>query len=145
MAAASSMQAGSLPKTWHAGGVLARPQLQQGEGLFILIAQGLGADHLRDGQPRAQLPADGAEGQVRHPRHGGQHQLGINIDGTDLQSDHLISEKSSNILFYHKKSLLAKPLKYDMMDKTHNAHDIFVVAADLCGHGSHPKRREPPC
>ena len=40
---------------------------------------------------------------------------------------------SYNVLFYHKKSLLAKPLKYDMMDKTHNAHDIFVVAADLCG------------
>ncbi len=56
------------------------------------------------------------------------------VDGTDLQSDHPISKESSNILFYHRKSPLAKPLKYDMMDKTRNAHDIFVVAADLCGH-----------
>ncbi|MBS4881327.1 MAG: hypothetical protein KH138_13710, partial [Firmicutes bacterium] len=47
--------------------------------------------------------------------------------------------------FFLSHIIVTPALKYDMMDKTHNAHDIFVVAADLCGHGSHPKRREPPC
>ena len=56
------------------GGVLPLPQLQQGHGLFVLKAQGLGADHLRAGQPRPLLPADSPEGRIRHPRHGGQGQ-----------------------------------------------------------------------
>ena len=69
----------------HPAGVLLRAQLHEGEGLFILIAQGFGADHLGDGVGRPQLPADGAEGQVGDPRHGGQHQGRGDMDRTDPQ------------------------------------------------------------
>ena len=41
----------------HRRRVLPLAQLQQGKGFFVLIAQGLGADHLRHGVPRPQLPA----------------------------------------------------------------------------------------
>ena len=64
-------------KDLDGGGPFPRPQLQQGGGLFIPIAQGLGADHLSDGVAAGQLPAHGAEGQVGHPGHGGQGDLGI--------------------------------------------------------------------
>ncbi len=65
------------------GGVLPLPQLQQGDGLFVLVAQGLGADHLRAGEPRPLLPADGAEGHVGHPRHGGQGQGRFDFDSSN--------------------------------------------------------------
>ena len=65
------------------GGVLPLPQLEQGNRLFILVAQGLGADHLSTGQARPLLPADGAEGHVGDPGHGGQSQGRFNVDSSD--------------------------------------------------------------
>ena len=44
------------------GGVLPFPQLEQRQGLLILITQGLGGHHLGNGIARPQLPADGTEG-----------------------------------------------------------------------------------
>ena len=44
------------------GGVLPFPQLEQRQGLLILITQGLGGHHLGNGIARPQFPADGAEG-----------------------------------------------------------------------------------
>ena len=68
------------------GGVLPLAQLQQGEGLSVLIAEGLGGDHLSDGVARPQLPADSAEGKVGDPRHGGQHQGGRDIHTADFHT-----------------------------------------------------------
>ena len=59
----------------HRRRVLPLAQLQQGKGFFVLIAQGLGADHLRHGVPRPQLPAHRPEAQVGHSGHGRQSQL----------------------------------------------------------------------
>ena len=74
-----------------AGRVLPGGQLQQAPAFFVLIAQGLGADHLRDRQARPQLPADQPEGQVRHPRHGGQHQPRGNFHRSDFHAAALLS------------------------------------------------------
>ena len=60
------------------GGVLPLPQLEQGNGLFILKAQGLGTDHFGTGQPCPLLPADGAERQVCHPA------MGASASGTSI-------------------------------------------------------------
>ena len=66
------MQTGSLPEDLGGGGMLAIPQLEQGDGL-LLITQGLGADHLyRSGA--APSPADGAEGHISDPSHRAQGQ-----------------------------------------------------------------------
>ena len=59
---------------------------QQGAGLLILIAQGLGRDHLRRGQPSARPAADVPKGRVRHPRHGGEEEAGGNRYFTYLHS-----------------------------------------------------------
>src|SRR5699024_4533328 len=59
------------------------PQLQEGNGLLVLKAQGLGADHLGAGEPRPLLPADGAEGHVGDPRHRGQGQGRFDFDSSN--------------------------------------------------------------
>ena len=56
----------------HRGGMLPLRQVAESFGLFVPVAQGAGGDHLRGGQGGALLPAEGAEGEIRHPRHGGQ-------------------------------------------------------------------------
>ena len=61
-------------------GVLSLAQGEEGGGLFISIAQGLGADHLGDGVTAGQLPAYGAEGHVGDPRHGSQHDFGVQFN-----------------------------------------------------------------
>ena len=57
---------------------------QQGEGLLVVVAQGLGGDQLRDGIARPQLCADLAESGVCDTGHGGQRQAGGNVHGSDL-------------------------------------------------------------
>ena len=52
-----------------------------------------------------QLTADDAEGQVCDPRHGGQDQLGVDGDRSDLQRDHLISNHKNS-----KQNILAQRL-----------------------------------
>ena len=64
--------------------MLPSPQGQQGGGFFIAVAQGLGADHLRDRVAAGQLPADRAEGQVGHPGHRRQDELGVKRYVADL-------------------------------------------------------------
>ena len=49
-------------KDLHACWMLVFPQPHQGQGLLVLVAQGLGAHHLRYGIARPQLPADGPKG-----------------------------------------------------------------------------------
>ena len=66
------------------GGVLPGEELEKALGLAVLIAQRLGAHHLRDGQSRAHLRADLAEGQVGDACHGGQRQAGRNGDIADF-------------------------------------------------------------
>ena len=66
-------------------GVLLFPHLEQGNGLFILIAQSFGADHLGAGQPRPLLPADGPKSQVSHPGHGPQSQGRFDFNSSDGQ------------------------------------------------------------
>ena len=66
-------------------------QSQQGPGLFVLIAQGLGADHFRAGQPGALLPAQQPEGPVGDPGHRGQGQGRFNDNGSDLDHGDLLS------------------------------------------------------
>ena len=78
----------------HPGRMLPRPQTQQTAGLAVLIAQGLGADHLGDGKPCPQLPADLAEGQIGDPGHRGQDQPGIHMDAADV---HGVSSLSGDI------------------------------------------------
>ena len=56
-------------------GMFPLPQLEQRDGLLVLIAQGLGADHLGNGVPGAQLPADGTEGHIGHTCHGRKTQF----------------------------------------------------------------------
>lgn len=68
-------------------------QLEQGDRLFILIAQSLGADHLGAGQSRPLLPADGTERQVCHPRHRGQRQRDMDLDSSDFNHGDLLEIK----------------------------------------------------
>ena len=49
--------AGIAAKKLDGGGVLVLRQLHQGNGFFVLVAKGLGADHLGDGIARAHMPA----------------------------------------------------------------------------------------
>ena len=63
--------------------MLLRPQLHQRDGLLVLIAQSLGADHLCEGIARPQLPADRPKGDVRDPGHWGQDEGGGNGYGSD--------------------------------------------------------------
>ena len=56
----------------HGEGLLLRKSVEQGFGLLVPIDKGPGGDHLRGGQRRALLPAEAAEGEIRHPRHGRQ-------------------------------------------------------------------------
>ena len=65
--------------------MLAIPQLEQGDGLLILITQGLGADHLCTGQGGALLPADGAEGHISDPGHRAQGQRRFDGDASNGQ------------------------------------------------------------
>ena len=58
----------------HAAGVFFRGDEQQLTAFFVLIKQGLGADHLGIASRRALLAADGAEGRVGDPGHGAQQQ-----------------------------------------------------------------------
>ena len=67
----------------HCRRVLPGKLLEQGQGLLVVVAQGLGGDELRDGISRPQFRADLAEGDVRDPGHGRQSQLGMNFDRTD--------------------------------------------------------------
>ena len=80
------------------GGGLLLPHLQQGDGLFVLITQGLGADHLGAGQPRPLLPADGAEGHVRHPSHGTQGQGRFNLDSSNGDHSYLAKKDFSHCI-----------------------------------------------
>ena len=66
------------------GGTLVVRQLQKTAALFVLIAQGLGADQLGAAHVGAQLPADLAEGHVRDARHRRQIQFSVNSDVSDL-------------------------------------------------------------
>ena len=68
---------GVIAEDLHGRRVLPRELLEEGEGLFVVIAQRLGGDQLRAGKARAHLGADLAESNVRHPCHGGKRQLGI--------------------------------------------------------------------
>ena len=65
------------------GGMLPGELGQQGEGLFVMVAQGLGGDELRAGQARAQFRTDLAEGHVRDAGHGCQGQPGIDFNIAD--------------------------------------------------------------
>ena len=67
----------------YGGGVLAGELLQQRKRLFIVIAQGLGRDQLRNGVTGAQLGTDLAEGHIRYAGHGGQCQAGVDLNGSN--------------------------------------------------------------
>ena len=67
------------------GGVLPFPQLEQRQGLLILITQGLGRHHLGNGIARPQLPADGAEGHISDPGHRAQGQGRFDGDASNGQ------------------------------------------------------------
>ena len=126
MAAAGMLQ-GDLGCLCHAdrvtaedlggGGVFSLPQLEQRNGLFILKAQGLGADHLGTGQPRPLLPADGTERQVCHPRHRGQRQRDMDLDSSDFNHGDLLEIKHTEwaahrpdrSVFYHIGHRLTRP------------------------------------
>ena len=69
----------------HCRRVLPGKLLEQGQGLFVVVAQGLGGDELRDGISRPQFRADLAEGDVRDPGHGGQGQGGVDGKRADVQ------------------------------------------------------------
>ena len=68
----------------YGAGVLVLGDIQQGFGLFIVVDQGLGADHLRGGEGRALLTADLPEGEIRHPGHGAQRQPPLEFHIADL-------------------------------------------------------------
>ena len=74
---------GSLAVAFAAGEMLPGELGQQGEGLFVMVAQGLGGDELRAGQARAQFRTDLAEGHVRDAGHGCQGQPGIDFNIAD--------------------------------------------------------------
>ena len=69
----------------HCRRVLPGKLLEQGQGLLVVVAQGLGGDELRDGISRPQFRADLAEGDVRDPGHGGQGQGGVDGKRADVQ------------------------------------------------------------
>ena len=56
----------------HRRRMLLLAKTEEGDGFFILIAKGLGTDHLADGIACAQLPAHRSEGNVGHPGHRGE-------------------------------------------------------------------------
>ena len=68
----------------HGAGMLVLRQVQQRPGLFVLIDQSLGRDHLRGGQGRPLRPAEGAKGKVRHPGHGGQGHPALQLYVSDM-------------------------------------------------------------
>ena len=69
------------------GGALVARQLQKAAALFVLIAQGLGADQLGAAHVGAQLPADLTKRQIRDAGHGGQIQFSGDVDGSDVHGD----------------------------------------------------------
>ena len=72
------------------GGMLVGAQMEQRYGFFVLVAQGLGADHLGDGQVRTLLPADGAEGKVGHSGHGAEGQHAGDVYAANVHRVHLL-------------------------------------------------------
>ena len=87
----------------HRRRVFPLPQLKERNGLFVLIAQGLGAHHLRDGIARPQLPADGPEGQVCHSRHRSQRQSRIYRDIANFHSvPQCVITSSVTSVSYHR-------------------------------------------
>ena len=77
------------------GGVFPLPQFQQGHSLFILIAQGLGADHFGAGQSGPLLSADGAKGDIRHTRHRAEGQGGGDLNSSDTNHNYLQKGKNT--------------------------------------------------
>ena len=69
----------------HGPGAFLRQAVEQGFGLLVPVHQGLGGDHLRGAQRRPFPAAEGAEGKVRHPRHGGQHRPSLQFDVSDFR------------------------------------------------------------
>ena len=59
-------------------------QLQKAAALFILIAQGFGADQFGAAHVSTQLAADLAEGQIRDAGHGSQVQFSVDGNAADL-------------------------------------------------------------
>ena len=67
----------------HGGRVLPGKLGQQGEGFFVVVAEGLGGDELRDRVASSQFGADLTEGHVRDAGHGSQGQPGGDLNITD--------------------------------------------------------------
>ena len=114
---------GVAAENLHGGGVLAGELLKQGEGLFVVIAQGLGGDQLRDRVARPQLGADLAKGHIRDACHGGQSQPGVDLYCSNA---HTVPSFCHKINSYHiterKKSpqgIGAGLFPYDCVDRRH--------------------------
>ncbi len=56
--------------------------------IFVVIKNGLGADHLHADQPGSHPAAQQAEGQVRHPCHGGQYHVIVQRHIADCKLSH---------------------------------------------------------
>ena len=56
----------------HSGGMFSGKLGQQGKGLFVMVAQSLGGDQLRNGVACSQLGTDLPESGIRHPCHRSQ-------------------------------------------------------------------------
>ena len=80
------------------GGMLDLPQLEQGDGFFVLVAERLGADHLGDGVAAAQLPANRAEAQIGDAGHGGQDQFGRYGDAANVQKDPSLNQNDRSLV-----------------------------------------------
>ena len=78
----------------HRQGALLRQAVEQGLGLFVPVAERPGGDHLRDGKGGALLPAEGAEGEVRHSRHGRQGHAPLQCNISDSYHRLLKTENS---------------------------------------------------
>ena len=68
-------------------GMLAVKELQKAAAFAVLIAKGLGTDHLRHRQTGTQLAANFAESQIRNAGHGSQYQTGRDVNAADLHGD----------------------------------------------------------
>ena len=65
-------------------GVAVLRDVQELLRLLVVIAERPGRDHLRRRERRAEGEAHAAKGEVRHPRHGAEGQIAVQLDVSDL-------------------------------------------------------------
>ena len=73
------------------GGGFILSHLKQRDGLLVLIAQGLGTDHLRAGETCPLLPTDGAKRHIRYTCHRPQGQGCFNLNSSNGYHEDLLN------------------------------------------------------